>query len=581
MAKFEIKEDFLLNDRPFKIISGAIHYFRVVPEYWQDRLEKLKAMGCNTVETYVPWNMHEPREGEFDFTHRFNIRKFVQLAEALGLYVILRPSPYICAEWEFGGLPYWILKKSDMKIRFNHPTFMAKIDRYFERLFKEVTDLQITQGGPIIMMQVENEYGGYANDTSYMEEMTALMRKHHVDVPLVTSDGLGPDKLMNGSIPELALPTINCGSRVTEHFETLRNFHGEKRPLMVMEFWIGWFDAWGDDAHHTTDVAKATKELNDILAEGSVNIYMFHGGTNFGFTSGANYYEKLAPDVTSYDYDAPLTEWGDITPKYREFQKVISQYTDIPDVKLTTDIKKKAYGNVAVSQRTSLFGNLENLSKKVTHNYPLSMEALDQATGYVYYKSAIGGAREVTDFRLIDCMDRANIFVNDELIMTQYDHEIGVKQAFTLTEEENDLGILVENMGRVNYSVKMNHQQKGIHGGVLINEAFHSNWDMYSLPMDNLEKLDFDQEWKEDAPNFYRFELEVDEVGDTFVDLAGWGKGFVTVNGFNIGRFWEIGPQERLYIPGPLLKTGTNEVIVFESEGKTKDVLNFTDEPKI
>lgn len=572
---FTIQEEFYLDDQPFKIISGSIHYFRVVPEYWRDRLEKLRLMGCNTVETYVPWNLHEPQEGQFHFEKGLDLRHFIEIAQEVGLYVILRPAPYICAEWEFGGLPYWLLQDPKMKLRFSYPNFMAKIQRYFAQLLPQVTDLQIQAGGPIILMQVENEYGGYGNDKVYLRQMAQLMRDNGVTVPLVTSDGPWHDMLDNGSIPDIALPTINCGSDIKKWFQRLRAFHGTKKPLMVMEFWIGWFDAWGDEAHHTTSVASATKELRDILAEGSVNIYMFHGGTNFGFTSGANYYEKLAPDVTSYDYDALLTEWGDITEKYTAFQQVIGEYTELPQFPLSTEIKKKAYGTLQAKERVSLFATLERLAKPTRSPYPLTMEELNQATGYVYYRSQLGKARPVEDFRLISCMDRVNVFVNETLAMTQYDQEIGVKQPLSLTAEENELGLLVENMGRVNYSVKMNHQHKGIQDGVIINEAFQADWEIFSLPMDNLEQVDFSAGYEEGQPSFTRFELLVEEVGDTFVELSGWGKGFVTVNGFNLGRFWEVGPQKRLYVPGPVLKEGVNEVIVFESDGKLTDEICF------
>ena len=572
---FTIQEEFYLDDQPFKIISGSIHYFRVVPEYWRDRLEKLRLMGCNTVETYVPWNLHEPQEGQFHFEKGLDLRHFIEIAQEVGLYVILRPAPYICAEWEFGGLPYWLLQDPKMKLRFSYPNFMAKIQRYFAQLLPQVTDLQIQSGGPIILMQVENEYGGYGNDKSYLRQMAQLMRDNGVTVPLVTSDGPWHDMLDNGSIPDIALPTINCGSDIKKWFQRLRAFHGTKKPLMVMEFWIGWFDAWGDEAHHTTSVASATKELRDILAEGSVNIYMFHGGTNFDFTSGANYYEKLAPDVTSYDYDALLTEWGDITEKYTAFQEVISEYTELPQFPLSTEIKKKAYGTLQAKERVSLFATLDKLAQPTRSPYPLTMEELNQATGYVYYRSQLGKARPVEDFRLISCMDRVNVFVNETLAMTQYDQEIGVKQPLSLTAEENELGLLVENMGRVNYSVKMNHQQKGIQDGVIVNEAFQADWEIFSLPMDNLEQVDFSAGYEAGQPSFTRFELLVEEVGDTFVELSGWGKGCVTVNGFNLGRFWEVGPQKRLYVPGPVLKEGVNEVIVFESDGKLTDEICF------
>ncbi|MHC5249298.1 glycoside hydrolase family 35 protein [Enterococcus sp. LJL90] len=581
MGTFEIKEDFLLDGQPFQIISGSIHYFRVVPEYWLDRLEKLRLMGCNTVETYVPWNLHEAQEGVFNFEKGLDLRRFIQTAQQVGLYVILRPAPYICAEWEFGGLPYWLLKDPFMKIRFSYPPYLEKVKNYFERLFLEFIDLQIDQEGPIILMQVENEYGGYGNDKNYLYQQAQLMRELGVTIPLITSDGPWQDNLENGSIPDVALPTINCGSKIKENFQKLATFQGEKRPKMVTEFWIGWFDAWGDETHHQTDRFDANQELADALHEGSVNIYMFHGGTNFGFMNGANYYEKLAPDVTSYDYDAPLSESGEITPKYLAFQKTISQFASLPSFPLSTTIKKINYGEIKLMDSVSLIATLSQISQPISSPYPVSMEMLDQGYGYIYYQSEIGAARTIEDFRLINCNDRAQIMVNNQLLFTQYDKEIGKKVAFDLTEAKNTLGILVENMGRVNYSVKMNHQTKGIRDGVILNGAFQSQWQIYSLTMDNLEKIDFSGDFISGMPSFYRFIFNVTEIGDTFIDCRGWGKGFVTVNGFNIGRFWEIGPQERLYIPGPLLKLGENEIIIFETEGKSSDKIILSDEAKL
>ena len=468
-----------------------------------------------------------------------------------------------------------------MKLRFDYTPFMEKINHYFDQLLEQVVDLQVTTDGPIILMQVENEYGGYANDKSYMRKMAEMMIEKGVNVPLVTSDGPWGDMLENGSIPDIALPTINFGSKVKEHFKRLREFHGDKRPLMVMEFWIGWFDAWGDEAHHTTSVEEATNELSDILSEGSVNIYMFHGGTNFGFTSGANYYEKLLPDVTSYNYDALLAEWGDITPKYEAFKEVIRQYAEIPEFPLTTKIQKKNYGQQKVAERVSLFEIIDKLSQKVYSNYPVSMEALNQGREYIYYRSQIGPARPIDDFRLISTIDRAHIFINNKLQQIQYDLEIGQKESLVLEAPNNELGILVENMGRVNYSVKMNHQHKGIKDGVLINGAFQSEWEMYSLLMDNLEKVNFLKDYIVGQPSFSRFLVEMYETGDTFIDLTGWGKGFVPVNGFNIGRYWKKGLQKRLYIPAPILKVGTNELIVFESDGEVADFVTLTDIPDL
>lgn len=575
---FEIKDDFYLDGKPIKIISGAIHYFRVVPEYWEDRLLKLKAMGCNTVETYVPWNAHEPKEGEFNFEWLLDIRKFIQTAQKVGLLVILRPSTYICAEWEFGGLPAWLLQYADMKLRVNHPVFLEKVDNYFRRLFQEFADLQITDGGPIIMMQVENEYGSFASDKTYLKKTAQMMRKYGATVPFVTSDGPWSDMLKNGTILDEAYPTVNCGSKLVESMLEVKKYNNGVGPLMVMEYWIGWFDAWGRD-HHTRDWQSAAQELDEALAIGHVNFYMFHGGTNFGFWNGSNYYDRHSPDTTSYDYDAPLTEWGDISEKYRALKEVIKKHAQVPEVTLPEPVKKMHYGSFPVNQQTSLFANLENLSAPVQHSYTVPMEKLGQNFGYVLYETDFGEAREIHDFKLLGANDRAQVFINEEHLLTQYDQELGTEASFTLENPENRLAILVENLGRVNYSAVLNHQHKGINEGVIANHAFLSEWTHYALPLDNLEQLDFEQPYQAGSPSFHQFTVEIDEIGDTFIDMTGWGKGAVFINGFNLGRFWEIGPQFRLYIPGPLLKQGQNEIIIFETEGKVQDTITLTDVP--
>lgn len=576
---FEIREDFYWDKKPLKIISGSIHYFRVLPEYWEDRLSKLKAMGCNTVETYVPWNFHEPAEGEYQFTGRQDLKAFIQTADDLGLFVILRPSPYICAEWEFGGLPAWLLKDRNMKLRTAYRPFLDKVDRYFKELLKEVTPLQFTQGGPILMMQVENEYGSYGNDKEYLNALIDIMQKYGVDVPLVTSDGSWADMLENGTVVNRALPTVNFGSKAREHFGILKEYAGKDIPLMVMEFWNGWFNAWGDKEYKETNSMAQSNELKEILSMGHVNFYMFHGGTHFGFDNGANYYDALSPDITSYDYDAPLSEWGDITEKYKRFREVIEEVTDNPLPDLPSPVKKKAYGKVKRSHKTSLFDNLNNISVPKYSPYPQTMEDLNQNTGYILYKHQLGRKRTVDSMRLLGTNDRTKVYVNRNHRFTHYDKELGNSETFELTEEENTLDILVENMGRINYGPRLPLQRKGIDLGVHVNAAFRSEWTHYPLPLDNLNKLDFNEPYHEDEPSFSRFEFQVDEAEDTFMDMTGWGKGAVFINGFNLGRFWEVGPQFKLYLPKPLLKTGSNTLIVFETEGRTQDYIELTDQP--
>jgi beta-galactosidase len=383
--------------------------------------------------------------------------------------------------------------------------------------------------------------------------------------------------LENGTHKDYAHPTVNFGSDVAHHFGELEHFIGKDSPLMVMEFWIGWFTAWGNEKYNRTDYQEQAEELRNILNKGHVNFYMFHGGTNFGFTNGANYYDKLTPDITSYDYDAPLSEWGDITEKYKAFREVIQNFVkeDLPT--LPEPVKKMDYGNVPLTSRASLFENLENISKSVTSPYTLSMEELDQDYGYVLYRQIAGNKRKVEDFRLLGTSDRAQVFLNEALKLTQYDKELGQKETFELTEEDMTMDILVENMGRVNYGPRLKQQSKGITDGVFLNGAYRSGWTHYPLPLDNIEDVDFSKPYKENTPSFSLFELEIDQKADTFIDMTGWGKGAVFVNGFNLGRFWEVGPQYKLYVPAPLLKDGVNLIVVFETEGKVKEKLTFTD----
>lgn len=580
MGNFEIKDNFYLDGKPFQIISGAIHYFRIVPEYWKDRLEKLKAMGCNTVETYIPWNMHEPKKGEFHFEGMLDIERFIKTAQDLGLYVILRPSPYICAEWEFGGLPAWLLAEDGMKLRVSYPPFLKHVQDYYDVLLKKIVPYQINYGGPVILMQVENEYGYYANDREYLLAMKDKMQKSGVVVPLVTSDGPFEENL-NGGHLEGTLPTGNFGSKTEERFEVLKKYT-DGGPLMCTEFWVGWFDHWGNGGHMTGNLEESVKDLDKMLELGHVNIYMFEGGTNFGFMNGSNYYDELTPDVTSYDYDALLTEDGQITEKYRRYRDVIAKYREIPEVTFTTEIKRKAYGTLQAKEKVSLLSVLDDLSTPVESSFPQSMEKLGQNYGYILYHSTLDTEEKLEKLRLWEANDRANIFVDQKPVTTLYDLELLKEKELDVTFERGaDFDILMENMGRVNFGPRMEHQRKGIGQCVQVNGHMHNHWKQYTLPLDNIEKVDFSKEYKEGLPGFYRFTVDIDETADTFLDFEGWGKGCVFVNGFNIGRFWEIGPQKRLYIPAPLLKKGENEIIVFETEGKTRDTIVLKDEPDI
>lgn len=581
MHTFEVKDEFYIDGKPVKIISGGIHYFRIVPEYWRDRLEKLKAMGCNTVETYVPWNMHEPKKGQFNFSGMLDIERFIKTAQELGLYVIVRPSPYICAEWEFGGLPAWLLKEDGMRLRGCYEPYLKHVKEYYDRLFQILTPLQITKGGPVIMFQVENEYGYYGDDTNYLLTLMEYMKDAGVDVPYVTSDGPWGDALACGKVPG-TLTTANFGSKVDAQFKVLRRY--TDGPLMCMEFWVGWFDSWGCGKHNHSDLEENKKDLDDALRLGNINIYMFIGGTNFGFMNGSNYYDELTPDVTSYDYDAVLTEWGDITPKYEAFKEIIGRYAEIPQVEFSTEIKKVAYGKCKETGRVSLFATLDDLAECVNSTYPLSMEKLDQNYGYTLYRSKLVKEKSVGKIKLIDANDRANIYVNQKHLVTLYDRELLKEHSVecnSMTDGDNYIDVLMENMGRVNFGPKIEKQRKGVDGFIQVNGHAHFNWEHYALPLDNVDKIDFTKEYKEGVPAFYRYTFDAEEIGDTFLDLEGFGKGCAFINGFNLGRFWEIGPQKRLYVPGPLIKKGENEIIIFETEGKVGDGITLVCEPDL
>ena len=576
----EIKDTFYLNGAPFQIISGAIHYFRVVPDYWRDRLEKLKALGCNTVETYIPWNLHEPRKGTFCFEGIAGVERFIRLAQELGLYVILRPSPYICAEWEWGGLPSWLLAEDGLHPRTSDPRFMRHVADYYQVLLPRLAPLQIHRGGPVILMQLENEYGSYGNDKEYLRQLRQLMLDGGAEVPLITSDGPEYDMLRGGTL-EGVWPTCNFGSRAERQFGILRGYAGEG-PLMCTEFWIGWFDHWGNGGHTTGDLEGSVQDLDKLLELGNVNLYMFHGGTNFGFMNGSNYYDKLMPDVTSYDYDAVLTEDGQITEKYRRYQTVIRKYRDIPEVRLSTSIRRRDYGVLPVQEKVSLFSTLDALSSPVGSVRPRSMERLGQDYGYILYRTDLRTEEKIQRLRLLKANDRANIFVDGRPAAVLYDQELLKEIPLDISFQRGArLDILMENMGRVNFGPDLEEQRKGIDQGVVINGHMHDHWVQYPLPLDNLSRLDFSGEWREGLPGFYRFTLDADGTADTFLEFQGWGKGCAFVNGFPIGRFWEIGPQKRLYIPAPLLKVGKNEIILFETDGKAGESIALRGEPDL
>lgn len=575
---FEIKDQFYLNNEPFQIVSGAFHYFRTVPEYWRDRLEKIRNMGCNTVETYIPWNFHEPAKGQFIWDGMRDICHFMELAKELGLYIIVRPSPYICSEWEMGGLPAWLLKDKNMRVRCSYEPYLKAVRDYYNVLIPKLAAYQIDHGGNIILIQIENEYGYYGNDTSYLEFLRDTMRKLGITVPFVTSDGPWNEDTFRSGQVNGALPTGNFGSDIIGQFESMKRYIGSDRPLMCMEFWNGWFDAWGDKEHHTTAPEAVAKELDDLMRLGNLNFYMLEGGTNFGFMNGKNGGSRTG-DVTSYSYDAPLTEDGQITEKYELCKKVISRYKQIDEVPLSMEIKRKAYGRISCVGKTDLFSTLQDISMPVHSSYPLTMEEIDLNYGYILYHIQLKENEIFSNIMLEGAADRVQGYLNGNHFFTAFAENMN--DTFRLESDENaaQIDLLCENMGRENFGTGIEKQRKGISDGIKINDHRYFGCDIYPIPLDEeqLKKINFDGGYTENRPAFYRFDFEVSDIADTFLDLEGFGKGCAFINGFNLGRFWEIGPQKRLYIPGPLLRRGTNTIIIFETEGKAAESIYLSD----
>ncbi|MFM0779965.1 glycoside hydrolase family 35 protein [Streptococcus suis] len=585
MKEFYIGDQFYLDGEPFKILSGAIHYFRVHPDDWYHSLYNLKALGFNTVETYVPWNMHEPRKGEFCYEGILDIERFLKLAQELGLYAIVRPSPYICAEWEWGGLPAWLMKE-ELRVRSSDSVYLQHLDEYYASLIPKLAKLQLAQGGNVLMFQVENEYGSYGEEKEYLRSVAGLMRKHGLTAPLFTSDGSWRATLRAGTlIEDDVFVTGNFGSKARENFANMTAFFNEHQknwPLMCMEFWDGWFNRWGDEI-----IRREPEEMVDSVMEcielGSLNLYMFHGGTNFGFMNGCSARGQIdLPQVTSYDYDAILDEAGNPTKKFYILQQRLKEV--YPELEYAEPLVKeaKAFSDVLLHDKVSLFATLENVSDCVKGFYPKNMEELDQSTGYILYRTELERDKtEAERFRVVDARDRIQVYADGRWVTTQYQAEIGEDIDLEFQSNHLELAVLVENMGRVNYGHKLTAptQSKGLGRGAIADLHYIGNWDMYPLPLDDISGLDFTKEWQEGQPAFYRYQFEVEELADTYLDMTGFGKGVVFVNNVNIGRFWEKGPILYLYIPKGYLKKGENEIVVFETEGKYREKISFSQEP--
>jgi beta-galactosidase len=572
---FAIKDgNFVYDGKPVKIHSGEMHYSRIPHEYWKHRLQMIKAMGLNTVATYIFWNYHEIAPGIWDFeTGNRNLREFIKMAGNEGLMVILRPGPYACAEWEFGGYPWWLVKNKDLVIRTNNKPFLDSCNVYINILIDQVRDLQITKGGPVIMVQAENEFGSYVAQRKdiplnehkvYSHAIKNQLIKAGVDVPLFTSDG---SWLFEGGTIEGAFPTANGEDNIENLKKIVNKYNGGKGPYMVAEFYPGWLDHWAEPFPRvsTEDVMKQMIKYldNDV----SFNFYMVHGGTNFGFTTGANYDKNhdIQPDMTSYDYDAPISEAGWATPKYNAIRAELIKRSSHPIPEVPAAMPVITIPGVKLTKVVDL-DLLKQKIKPVINDNPLSFEDLNQGHGYVLYTKKfvqpINGKLEISGLR-----DFATIYVNGEKVgelnryYKTYSMEIDIP--FNATLE-----ILVENMGRINYGAEIIHNLKGIISPVYINGIeITGNWQMYQLPLEVKPDLSpFVNKIEKGRPVFYQGTFKLDKTGDTFLDMRKWGKGIVYVNGYHLGRYWSVGPQQTLYLPGVWLKKGENEIVIFEQQ---------------
>ena len=567
-------EHFLLDGEPFLIISGEMHYPRVPRLYWRDRMRKLRALGLNTLCTYVFWNLHEPEPGVFDFTGSLDVAAYIRAAQEEGLWVILRPGPYICAEWDFGGLPSWLLRTPDLQVRTANPRFLEPAANYLKRVGEQLAPLQITRGGPIIMAQVENEYGSFGDDDDYINAVRKAIRHAGFEVTLYTSDGSSRTQLQGGTLPNLPA-AINFGNgNPSAEFDKFAAFR-QGVPRMCGEYWDGWFDHWGEK-HHVTPPEETARTVDWMLSRGiSLNLYMVHGGTSWGFMSGANFDRSYQPDISSYDYDAPLDEAGRPTKKFFLVRQAIERHLSagkklpqLPATLPTIEIPSIELAEAA--------GLADLLAKPVTSERPQTMESLGQSYGFVLYRkriaSAVKGLLEIDD-----CRDFA-VVLHGARRLGALDRRLKERSLEVELEAGEPLDILVENMGRTNYGPHLWDDRKGIVGQIRLAGAVLTGWENYALPMTDLSALRFSDSHMS-RPAFLRGQFELLSPGDTFLDMRGWGKGYVWVNGHNLGRYWKIGPQQSLFLPAPWLSAGINQVIVLDLEPPDHRTLRGVKDP--
>jgi beta-galactosidase len=578
MPTFAVGEtDFLLDGAPFQVISGAMHYFRIHPGLWEDRLRTARQMGLNTIETYVPWNAHEPVRGEFSAEGDLDLGRFLDLVQAQGMHAIVRPGPYICAEWHNGGLPVWLIADPGIRVRSQDPRYLAEVERYLTRVYDIVRPRQIHRGGGVILVQIENEYGAYGSDKAYLRALADLTRDAGIEVPLTTVDQPTGSMLDDGTLPDLH-STASFGSRAAERLAALRR-HQQTGPLMCSEFWCGWFDSWGEP-HHTTSAADSAAELETLLAAGaSVNIYMVHGGTNFGYTAGANDKGVYRPIATSYDYDAPIAEDGTPTEKYWRFRDVIAAYAPVPE-DLPAPRTPARVLEAPLERAVALAdAGLESWTR---HDTAPAATAFGSPRGYSRYAVAVphGGALTVGEVR-----DRAHVFLDGRpvgiLDREAHDRVLAVPAA-------GELSILVEHLGGVNYGPRIG-EAKGLIGPVRLDGEELHGWAVSPLELTaDAVRAALAAHGTTVRPGIpiagpvlLGGGFDADPSGDLHLDVSGWGSGAVWINGFALGRHSARGPQETLYVPAPVLRAGGNEILVLELRGAERPTVRFAESPRL
>lgn len=569
-----------IDGKTIQIISGAMHYFRIPRALWQDRLERAKACGLNAVETYMCWNLHEPQPGKFHFENNLDFETFIRMAGELGLYVIVRPGPYICSEWDNGGFPGWLTVLPGIRLRRMNQPYLEAVKRYYNEIMPRLAKLQYIRNGPVIAMQLENEYGSFAHDKEYLRYIRTLSVDNGIDVVLFTADGAS-DHFLQGGMLEGTPLTLTFGSNSLKNFAVGRKYQPQG-PDFCMEFWHGWFDHWSEK-HQSRAPQEVAREVDDMLnAGGSVNFYMFHGGTNWGFNNGANEFtgKDFAPIVTSYDFDAPVSECGDLTPKFFALQEVIRKYRPDAPFAAPPNPEKFAPAPVSLTESASLFDNLDALSRKHLCFEPEPMEKFGEQFGFIHYRKQLSGPVCDAEFNFPDLHDRAQIYLDGRYLGTIYrnDDKLSLSH-IDIPAKGAQLDILVENMGHINYGLKVGCDLKGLTGGMSVYLQYQFNWEVRPIPMNDLSRLEFKTfALKKNYPAFHRGIFELTEIADTFVKFPG-EKGVVWINGINLGRYWNVGPGATLYLPACYLRKGKNEIIVFELHNLVASSIEFLNYP--